>query len=699
MKILKEIKLNNFLSHVKTEIKFDSDQKTLIDGMSGAGKSSITESIVWGLYGKGRSDNKALIRHGTKKATVEIVLVDGNAEYKITRSISDGNKHTLKVEELISKKFTPIKALGIKGVQEHLEKKILKSSYLLFVNSIVYLQENIDSFVKQTAAKRKDIILEIINSVDYDTYLKKAKTEIQKNKTELEVNESRIEDRKRTVVNNKQEAENLQTYIEDKDRVVKEIDVISLAQKELLKKKDAILEKITVLNKEKGDLDTIIHSIDTIKLKIEEFNSKIIDIQSIDYTSLENDVKKLENLKKMLLSLEITKEKTIEWSDKMNLLQSEIPQKHDYKADEESINKEIIEIMGENVPTCAKCGTVYALFEENKQKRINALSLKLSHVRSQFIAYNESLTKYESKINDLGPKPDFDAVRIKELRDEIGPLLASEMKLLERKSKEELVAVYVGEIEVANKELLLLEENKLALEKRLNSKNNDGTELDNIKLEINKNSTFLQNLNSENAELQGKLSLAEVAKSNIDKSEEEIKNLLKEVNQQKEDNDCLQIMKEAFGPNGIKSIVIDYVIPQLEDEINKILSKLSDFRIKLETQKSGLTEGALLEGLFITIINDVGNEMDYSAYSGGEKIKITMSIFEGLSSIQKFGFRFFDESVIGLDGETVDSFTNVMLQLQEDVNQMFCISHLSQVKDLFDNKITVVKNNGISKII
>ena len=62
MILLKTLQLNNFLSHENTEIHFGENEKTLIDGQSGAGKSSIFEAIIWGLYGQGRADNKSLVR-------------------------------------------------------------------------------------------------------------------------------------------------------------------------------------------------------------------------------------------------------------------------------------------------------------------------------------------------------------------------------------------------------------------------------------------------------------------------------------------------------------------------------------------------------------------------------------------------------------------------------------------------------------
>ena len=64
MMIIEEVKLKNFLSHGDTTVSLQDGQKVLIDGASGAGKSSIVDALVWGLYGEGRSDNRSLIKKG-----------------------------------------------------------------------------------------------------------------------------------------------------------------------------------------------------------------------------------------------------------------------------------------------------------------------------------------------------------------------------------------------------------------------------------------------------------------------------------------------------------------------------------------------------------------------------------------------------------------------------------------------------------
>jgi len=179
---------------------------------------------------------------------------------------------------------------------------------------------------------------------------------------------------------------------------------------------------------------------------------------------------------------------------------------------------------------------------------------------------------------------------------------------------------------------------------------------------------------------------------------ETLKELTKKAEELRLDVEALDLMKDALGPNGIKAIMVDYLVPQLETKINNILEKLSEFTVKLDTQKRGIGEETVLEGLFINIINEQGEEFSFNNYSGGQRLKIIVSISEALAEVQKIGFRVLDELFIGLDEDSIEEFTAVMLELQERFSQMICISHLTSIKNIFDERLLAVNTNGVSSI-
>ena len=126
MLLLKNILLINFLSHANSEIDFGENEQILLDGVSGAGKSSIAEALVWALYGQGRSSNSSLISTGKDKARVIVKLSRGNKTFKVEREVTRTGKHTLSVSESADGgSFKPVGVSGVKATQEYLENKIV----------------------------------------------------------------------------------------------------------------------------------------------------------------------------------------------------------------------------------------------------------------------------------------------------------------------------------------------------------------------------------------------------------------------------------------------------------------------------------------------------------------------------------------------------------------------------------------------
>jgi len=159
------------------------------------------------------------------------------------------------------------------------------------------------------------------------------------------------------------------------------------------------------------------------------------------------------------------------------------------------------------------------------------------------------------------------------------------------------------------------------------------------------------------------------------------------------------LVKDAFGEKGLKTLVLDILIPRLEEKINEFLSQMSDFRIRLDTQRASADGESTVEGLYIFVSNEVGEEMDLANYSGGEKLRISIAVTEGVASLSKsVGFRLMDEAIFGLSPEMVQDFSLVLGKLQMKYPQILAISHVPEVKDNFEKVITIKKSNGISYV-
>lgn len=706
MLLLKSLSLLNFLSHKDTTINFNPETRLIIDGKSGSGKSSLIEAVVWTLFGTGRTDNKMLIKKGAKTAEVSLVLVDSEDEkisYKIKRSVSVAgsvnNKHYLEIFELNDKgKFTPIKVSGIRPCQEYIEKNIIKSSYLLFVNSIVSLQQGVDTFISQTAARRKDIIMEMIQAKNYDEYLKRAKEFLSDHKTKLEVINNKIEDRNNQIARDKEKAGNVETYRQTKEKLEKEIKIVEEKIEGLVAEERKINDELLKLTFKEDTKKNLFFLIDGQINSIADLNQKIIKLQTIDIKLLENDAKEYELYKSKLAEEDDKRNSYYLWQEKLNEINKNRPPLRDFENELSLINQQIISILNEPILTCPKCGAKYPQFEENQQLKIRNLEVQISHIEEDKKTSEGREAEYKNKIDLLGGQPDFDRQKIDNLKEKMTGLESSLQKLTEAKNAALTINQYETEIGKLSAEKENNEKKVKDIEQELLGKAKLDQELVRNKSLFSSEKFNLQNLTLTNTQNQSLLVMAEIALDNVERCKKETEELKENKVKVEYDIEALEAVKGAFSPNGIKAIIIDFVIPTIEERINEILSQLSDFRVKLETQKSGLTEGVVIEGLHIVIINDLGQEMAYENYSGGEKVKVNISISEGLASIQKIGFRLWDETIIGFDLETIESFSSVILKLKDNISQLIVISHISEVKELFNERIEIKKVDGTSII-
>jgi len=696
---IKSLKLINFLSHTETKLDFNPRMALNISGKSGSGKSSIVDAILFNFYGKGRTDNKSLIKRGEKSSEVIVELFDdeNNIYYKIERKITS-SKHELKLYEKTKERYFLAKVNGVKETQEFIEKKILRSSYLLFTNSIIIPQNNSESFVNQTAAKKKDLILEIINANNYDDYLKKTKEKISDTKESKILLESRINNKKETVFKNQ---EVMKTYpgLKEKEKTMEssikkikeDIDVLNSA-------KNSLAKDIASIDYKRQDLSITISKINELSFKIESYKMQISRLDSIDIDTIKKRVDELNVLKAELDIMEKSRQEYYDWNDKMTTIIRQSPVNHDYDKDIAEVNRQLIEAMMEKVEACPKCGEPYPRTEEVRMARVGHLENMLKIKKEEKNRYIIDVAEYERKTKELGEKPLVDLEKIKNIKGQLLLFDEYQKKLIEASEKNNkiedikaLMVSVVGEIDELNKKKLSLEFD-IKNGGELLEKNRE------FEKQIDAKDLLLNYNNSQISTVKAEIMIAEKAIKETSEMEKEIEVLRKEYEKKTKNLDALENLKDAFGPTGIKTIMIDMLVPQLEDSVNNILSRLSDFRVKIDTQKSGIGKDVVLEGLWITIINEMGEEMSFENYSGGERIAITMSINEALASISRVGLRCLDETIIALDDTKVSKFLEVLAEIQKDVAQVICISHIDEVKNFYNDKIEIIKINGNSTI-
>ena len=169
--------------------------------------------------------------------------------------------------------------------------------------------------------------------------------------------------------------------------------------------------------------------------------------------------------------------------------------------------------------------------------------------------------------------------------------------------------------------------------------------------------------------------------------------------QLEEDQSIYQELATAFGRQGIQAMLIETVIPRLEEEANDLLGRMTDnqMHLKLETQRERRSgKGEPIETLEINVSDELGPR-NYELYSGGESFRINLALRIALSKVlsQRMGATlptlFIDEGFGTQDSVGRERIMDVISSIEDDFDKIIVITHLEDLKDMFPARIEVLK--------
>ncbi|RLC81529.1 MAG: hypothetical protein DRI61_03790, partial [Chloroflexi bacterium] len=175
---------------------------------------------------------------------------------------------------------------------------------------------------------------------------------------------------------------------------------------------------------------------------------------------------------------------------------------------------------------------------------------------------------------------------------------------------------------------------------------------------------------------------------------EEIEQRLKKV---REEKGLYQELREAFGKKGLQAMIIESVLPELEAETNRLLSKMTDGRmhVRFETQKA-TKRGSVVETLEIKIADELGTR-DYRLYSGGESFRVDFAIRVALAKLlarragAPLSALFIDEGFGTQDVKGRERVVEAINSIRDEFQFILVVTHIEELKEAFPVRIDVVK--------
>lgn len=719
--LLKELNLQNFQCFSSETIEFprfgtssilgqysDNEQKS-----NGAGKSTILESILYALFGKSRTVSESdLVKQGCNgDMTVQITFIFNNQEYIVKRGRTKSGSPIL---------FFSVDGNPLGGGIRDIDQQIIKSLGMtqeVFCATVFFEQNKIDNFTVATSSKRKEYLSSILNLEVYEKCnvaakqlrdqltINLSKTQgIIQNLTKLKTDRETLDNHDFTIKKNEEKKVQVEEKIVLSKAIVEEVSRSIIKFEEDLKSSSDLISQLAKLknqyNGKLGSIEKIKRDIESkkISLKSQWDNKNLLAKQLPEFEKKKEDLN-LEISKiivKSNVEAQITKDKVSQFRQEQGEASGDIKR---LKAEINSVVS-----LGANCPTCKQNidQDMVAALTKEKNNNIELQQLALDGLKGMLDTLIE-----EQRVDDKS------RALVSELKSQLirteGEITLSSNAKKERdeiqiQGKEQIDS-FESSLISANEELKEYETQYSEMQERVNKISTpENSGLNSLKAVFEMRKREVVELEYEIKKCEENIFRAKNHIEEIEKLKKQIETESASIQERQLELQAYQDLSELFSQKGIPAIIIENTIQEIEVVTNEYLSELgSIFKVRLLTQKQTKT-GDMRETLDILIELPEGVR-DYNTYSGGEKTIINLCLRLALSTVLSsrnkvhFDSIFLDEVVSALDTENRENFLKLIKILSNKFSQIFIISHIQEMADVFDHSIRVIKSSSGSKVL
>lgn len=603
---------------------------------NGSGKSSIQEIICYGLFGKTIKKPSAITKDGVinnlvgKDCLVEIIW----DKYRVVRT---RKKNSLKLWDSESHEWNEGSELTTGSMDETqaILEGLIGLTYESFVSICVFTDDQSASFLEAGAPLKREIVENLLSLSSFRDRHDKAKKLVSETTAGIKVLS--------------REYEILKSNEDQGERRLKQTEI---KQSEWVKTKAKELENSkTILDEKKAKLGKSSHGTDILAYQEAQ---KIIQ----DGTTNIDDLDKVVADEKS--KLDLAQDKNEKLKDAAQSLRSKADQiKSDVSAEQRNIdlkNQHIKKL--ENHEHGSLCDTCFGVIDEsNIQRVIDEDKRIIATHQDRLNALMQDATKLSDEMKDLSEKQKKvrDFISIKELATSKANAQIREWRI---KISE---AIKVKEPKVDSTELLLQQEIKM-LEEQIHIKN----------VELDGKTPFDDIIESERKELDCSKDICIKKSDSIKEHEDNFKHY--------------QFWQAGFGDKGIRKIVVDGIIPQLNNRIAYWLQFLIENKIALRFD-SEFNE---------TIERNPadGDPYIYHAMSAGQRRRLNLAVSQAFADIMMLScgtapsLVFLDEVTTNIDPIGVQGIYNMIQELMED-KQVFVTTHDKDLIKMLETATTM----------
>lgn len=335
------------------------------------------------------------------------------------------------------------------------------------------------------------------------------------------------------------------------------------------------------------------------------------------------------------------------------------------------------------------------------KQAISTQERRLEEFRIQLDS-GEELMALQQQINTLKQQAEavgFDAARLEEVRRELKGLGDAGKRVSDLLNAEKNTRDWSRRQEELRNRLVKEREEEAALRKRLSDAEAGLAGADELTRalasathRVKEQEAHLARLQSEQGRLTSHLQKAK-------EDREALKQARKERREADSDRALYKHLRQAFGRQGIPSLIIEETLPDIEERANDLLDRLTEGRmhVQLQTLRDKKT-GGTKETLDIIISDSQGVPRPYETFSGGEAFRVNFALRIALAQLlaERSGVQVrtlvIDEGFGTQDEDGVDNLVGAIKMIQDDFDKILVITHLDRMKESFPVRIEVAKD-------
>ncbi len=216
---------------------------------------------------------------------------------------------------------------------------------------------------------------------------------------------------------------------------------------------------------------------------------------------------------------------------------------------------------------------------------------------------------------------------------------------------------------------------------------------------------LIQKLREESDAVQRDQGAAARGLQHAEASKQRLENMRGEMEKKREEYNNYTELARIFGRNGVQAQIIENALPELEQEANNLLERMTggEMKVELITTAKSKTAKTDVETLDIRI-SDRNGTRPFELYSGGEAFRVSFALRIALSRLlanragAKLQTLILDEGFGSQDGKGREKLIEVIESIKDDFSKILVITHIDDLKDSFSSRIEISKDNAGSHV-